>query len=214
VLGPHAGSVRALAFSPDGTSLASIAEDPVAIVWALPGGTAARRLVHDSRVTAIAWTDDGALVTGSADGAVRHWPPGGGEPRILCRHRGAVRSVAAAGARLASAGDDGRIGLGDAATMRLLPGHDDLVRRVAFAPDGAALASAGEDGKVRIWDPISGESRSSAVSPWMADVAFTPDGASVVAAGADGGLWRIRDDLPRDPAALRAAIEAHLEAAR
>jgi hypothetical protein len=46
----------------------------------------------------------------------------------------------------------------------------------------------------------------------VADVAFTPDGATVVAAGADGGLWRIRDALPHDPRALRAAIEAHLEA--
>jgi WD40 repeat protein len=213
VLGQHAGRVRALAFAPNGRALASIAEDPVAIVWAIPGG-AARRLVHDAPVTAIAWADGGALVTGAADGAVRWWPADGGAPRLLGRHRGAVRSVAAAGPRVASAGDDGQVGLGDASGVRMLPGHDDLVRRLAFAPGAAALASAGEDGKVRIWDPISGESRAAAIAPWVADVAFTPDGAAVIAAGADGGLWRIRDGLPHDRRALRAAIAAHLEAVR
>jgi WD40 repeat protein len=208
VIGRHRGAIRALAFSPDGYELVSIADDREAIVWSL-AGRPERRLVHDAPVTAVAWLADGTLVTGTRDGVVTWWS--GSTSRVLATHRGAVRAIATAGDRIASGGDDGRVGIGDVTGVELFAGHGDLVRALAFAADGRSLASASEDGTVRIWEP-TGESRAIALGGWVAGVAIAPDG-SVIAVGATGA-WSITDELPHDREALQRAIAARVEAAR
>jgi len=55
---------------------------------------------------------------------------------------------------LASAGDDGSIRIWQAENgdlVRVLVGHDDGIRYLAWSPDGAFLASSGEH-SIRIWD--------------------------------------------------------------
>jgi WD40 repeat protein len=59
-----------------------------------------------------------------------------------------------AGARLASAGEDGMVRVWDLAAGReaLTLRHQGWVSAVAFSPAGGRLASAGSDGTVRVWD--------------------------------------------------------------
>lgn len=130
---------------------------------------------------------------------------------MLATHRGAVRALATSGDRIASGGDDGAVGLGDASGLVLWPGHVDLVRGLAFAADGGSLASASEDGTTRLWDPATGESRAIALGGWVANVVVGE--RAIVAVGATGA-WTISDELPREREPLQRAVAALIEAAR
>ena len=74
------GVVRALAWSPDGRSLATGSTEGTAQVWSAddwePLGDPLR---HDFEVTSLAWTGDGLrLATGSSDSTARVWDPRSG----------------------------------------------------------------------------------------------------------------------------------------
>jgi hypothetical protein len=70
----HEGPIYDLAFSPDGTRLASAAGDARAFIWTMPDGAIAHCLEgHDGSVSRIAFADNGPTVTGGADGTLRLW---------------------------------------------------------------------------------------------------------------------------------------------
>ena len=75
VLTGHRGAVRGVAFSPDGSLLASCAEDSSVRLWYTTGRKPIRPLIgHEKPVLAVAFSPDGAqIVSGSEDGTLRLW---------------------------------------------------------------------------------------------------------------------------------------------
>jgi WD40 repeat protein len=66
--------VAAVAFSPDGTRLATGSSDRSARVWDAATEQCLLEVRHDETVTAVAFSPDGTrLATGSSDKSVRIW---------------------------------------------------------------------------------------------------------------------------------------------
>ena len=90
-----------------------------------------------------------------------------------------------------------------------MAGHVNSVLDSAVSPDGLRLATASADGTARLWDMRSGKSRSllghHGPVLW---VDFSPDGRQVLSAGQDGTVRVWPDELPLEPAALRAWVRA------
>jgi len=111
---------------------------------------------------------------------------------------------------LATAHQDGSIGIWDVAGRRLLrrlSAGDKGVYDVAFSPDGRLLASADFSNQVILWDMQTFEPASApllAHEDWVYSVVFSPDGSLLASGGADGRiiLWDVKTgaiafELPR-----------------
>jgi WD40 repeat protein/tRNA A-37 threonylcarbamoyl transferase component Bud32 len=105
------------------------------------------------------------------------------------------------GKTIASAGEDRRIVLWDAATGRekgLLIGHGGRVKSLSFSPDGRLLASGSEDKTIRLWNVASASQEAvlrHGFDHWVHSVAFSPDGKRLAAPG-DGKtvqIWNVAE---------------------
>lgn len=199
-------STDSAAFSPDGTSVATLSCDGTLQVWDTTTGAEIARLSGPKETIAcIALSPNGArLATGAWDGTAQIWDLASrAEIGRLYGHSDCVDSVAFSpdGARLATVSSDGTARIWDLTSgkefVELAEFADD-VNCVAFSPDGARLAIGSDDAEAVLWDLASGEevARLEGHSGPVTGLAFSADGARL-ATGLGDATARIWDVASR-----------------
>ena len=176
--------VGAVAWSPDGTRLATACDDGEVRVWSVTREgwrptllRGAKGSGHAGPIRRVAWSPEGLrLASTGADGTVRLWVDEGGEfteGGVLAEFGDWVRALAWSpdGRRLAAGSDDGcalllHFPLGRARrrgaparrveVITALTGAEGWVRWVEFADGGDRLAVTGDDGVLRLY-PVTEE---------------------------------------------------------
>jgi WD40 repeat protein len=196
-------SVYAVAFSPDGTILASSGLYETVRLWNVRTGTEIRRLEGHSRlVPSVAFSpDENILASGSFDKTIRLWDiDTGTELKRLDGHSNYVESVAFSpnGDIIASGSWDKTVRLWDVNTgteLKRFDGHFRRLFSVAFSPDGHTIASGSKDKTVRLWDVNTGTElkRLDGHSGFVESVAFSPDGHTIASGSSDKTirLWDV-----------------------
>lgn len=193
VLTGHRDPVNSLAFSPDGSILASGGDDGCIWIWDAAAGHARSRLSWGARfVFGIAWSGDGrSLAAGVEDNLILlraddEWRP----VHRWRKHQGWVTCAAFSpdSQMLLSGGVDGVAYLWDAVQFSKRPltmfvGGFGSIRSIIFAPDGRAIGAGGATG-VGVWkasvpEPVLFNRLRDAD---VRSVAFSPDGRLLVAA--------------------------------
>eukprot|EP00873_Tetraselmis_striata_P035807 jgi/Tetstr1/456071/TSEL_042841.t1 len=175
----HTSDVNSVAWSPDGSRLATCSDDGTARVWeAAPGGGGGWRCVatlegHTERVWSVAWSPDGSLLaTGSWEKTARVWeaaPGGGGGWRCVATLEGHTESVYSVawspdGSRLATCSTDKTERVWEAAPggggswrcVATLEGHTGWVWSVVWSADGRRMATSSGDNTARVWEAAPG----------------------------------------------------------
>lgn len=209
VLDGHTGRVTSLAWSADGTLVATGASgDNRILVWDPQTGDLKQTLTgHSGWIRSLAFSPDGAiLASGSTDLTINLWDAESGTLlHTLQGHTGLIGGVVFSpdGASLASASRDGTVRLWDVATGQ--PKNDfsfqtamnqggspQWTTGIAFSPDGQTIAVGAIDGVVYLLEANTGKLIRQLIghTDWVVirGIVFSPDGSQLITSGLDATI--------------------------
>ena len=159
----HSGYVYSVAYSPDGTMLASGGADNKAKIWNANGTLKFTLTGHTTDVLSVKFTKDNAfLVTGGFEGKVKIWNTTDGTlVRTIDAHLGEVKQVDVSpdGSMIVSASTDQTCKIWNFQTGELISvfgnANGGVVWSASWSPDGSKIATGTANGDVIVWD-VSG----------------------------------------------------------
>ncbi|MFN9713363.1 MAG: protein kinase domain-containing protein [Planctomycetota bacterium] len=220
----HNHAITALAWEPDGRRIATGTMAEEIRIWDADSGTELNSLRgHTESITSLAWGSGDSLASVATDGEIKIWTIVQRQPVTKLPNNAPLCSVCWSpdGMLLASADDQGRVFLRDAATgleRCSLQAHtrSNLARTgflefqvaLAWSPDSTRLVSASLDGVLKIWEASTGREVLAVANDlnrvWCID--WGKDGKSI-AVGSQDGCIRIVD--VSQPEARPRVISAH-----
>gem|GEM_PF-1808948 len=184
----HNSSINCMAFSPEGSRLATGSEDNMTRLWDVETGKQRWQLKDDSPVNALAFSPDGRmLATGSENNTIRLWNVETGKQRWQLKDDSPVNTLAFSpdGSRLATGCYNNTASLWNVengSKLHLL-NHGGAVNAVAFSPDGSTLATGCEDNYARLWYVQNGTVRWERKHDYtISALNFSPDGEMLAVA--------------------------------
>jgi WD40 repeat protein len=202
----HTTNVTGVAFSPDGSLMASCSFDQTIKIWSTATWTLQRTLTGSgTSVVSVAFSPDGLnIVSGGMDGVVKLWDLSGACLQTITAHSLPVTATVFSpnGSCIISGSDDNTVriwSVTDGSPICALGGLNFCVGPMALSPDGLLCASAGEGQGIQVRNANNGTLVRTLYgnTNFVSSLAFSPDSTTLASGGGvmDPAikLWRISD---------------------
>lgn len=212
LIGGHQKHISCVAFSSDGTKIASCSADASVVIWDVSTGDMIRKLDsstagelkgHEKKgISFVAWqSGSDKLCTASDDKTLCLWDTRTGEciQRFIGHtHFVLCCDVSPSGALLVSGSVDEIVKLWDVRTgvcVKDMPAHSDPVTAVRFNSDASLFVSSSYDGLCRIWNTFTGRCYQTVYAKGHAPVAsvrFSPCSKFILVNSLESSVQAIR----------------------